>query len=198
MLTLHKLTSTNIYTGVVVQSARMLPNTTQVPPLAVKEGFERRFNPASKKCEYVPISELDPPAPTPVLAEVHASKVQEILTGATACATALKSRYSELEVYSWQMQTTQAEKVLAGEALAADALIVVLAAANAVSVDVFAQRVMANVTAAEQVTKAVVSQQQALELIVKSIMSDTALTDAAKAAELVAVEVVYDLGAGNG
>lgn len=130
----------------------------------------------------------------PPLEQVHATKVQEILTGATACAAVLKSRYSELEVDSWALQAAQAEKVLAGEALAEDALIVVLAAANSVSVDVFAQRVMANVTAAEQVTKAVVSQQQAMELLVKSIMGDATLSDVEKVQELTSIVVAYSLG----
>ena len=134
----------------------------------------------------------------PPLEQVYAAKIQEILTGATACAKTIKSRYSELEVDSWSEQRQQAEKVLAGDTLPADALIAVLAATNGVPIADFAQRIMSNVTTAEQVTKAVVSQQQAFELIIKSIVADETMDDTEKVTAITDIVVTYDLEALHG
>lgn len=101
---------------------------------------------------------------------------------AQAAALSIKSRYSTLEVDSWPVQQEQAETVLSSGTLPEDALLVVLAKANGVSVADFAARVMANVAAAESATKAVVSHQQALELLVN---------DATTVPEVMAIEVSY-------
>ena len=61
--------------------------------------------------------------------------------------------------------------MLSGGTLPEGALLVALANANGVSISDFATRVLANVAQAETVTKAVVSQQQAYELMLKSCIT---------------------------
>lgn len=127
---------------------------------------------------------IDPTTGLSGLEKFRALKRREILEGANSFATLVKSPYSELECLSWSEQRTQAERVLAGETLPADALLVTLAQANSVDVSDFALRVLANVQRAEAVTKAVVSQQQAYELAVKAATTPEAVT---------AVVVAYSL-----
>lgn len=107
----------------------------------------------------------------PTLEEAKAVKLVEIMAGSNAMESAVKSRYSKLEIDSWGVQQTQAETVLSGGTLPEGALLVALANANGVSVSDFATRVLANVAQAETVTKAVVSQQQAYELMLKSCIT---------------------------
>ena len=102
------------------------------------------------------------------LSTAKAAKLAEIMSGINAMETVIKSRYSKLEIDSWPIQQTQAETVLSGGTLPEGALLLALANANDVSVSDFAARVMQNVAQAEAVTKAVVAQQQAYELALKS------------------------------
>ena len=107
------------------------------------------------------------PEPTPeeLLAQAKADKLAEIMVGSNAMEAVIKSRYSKLEIDSWGVQQTQAETVLSGGTLPEGALLVALANANGVSISDFATRVLATVT------KAVVSQQQAYELMLKSCIT---------------------------
>lgn len=132
-------------------------------------------------------------SPPSTLAEHHAAKLSEIISGSNACAAMVKGRYSALEVDSWAVQQTQAETVLSGGTLAPDDLLTVLAAANGVSVADFAARVMQNVLTAEALTKWVVAHQQGYEARLKAIMADTTLDDDAKIAAIQAVEVTFEL-----
>lgn len=111
------------------------------------------------------------PPPEELLAQAKADKLAEIMVGSNAMEAVIKSRYSKLEIDSWGVQQTQAETVLSGGTLPDGALLVALANANGVSVSDFATRVLANVAQAETVTKAVVSQQQAYELMLKSCIA---------------------------
>lgn len=114
---------------------------------------------------------VDPEPVPPTLEEAKAAKLAEIMVGSNAMEAVIKSRYSKLEIDSWGVQQTQAETVLSGGTLPEGALLVALANANGVSVSDFATRVLANVAQAETVTKAVVSQQQAYELMLKSCIT---------------------------
>ena len=108
------------------------------------------------------------PTPEELLAKAKATKLTEIMAGSNAMESAVKSRYSKLEIDSWGVQQSQAETVLAGGTLPEGALLAALASANGVELADFAVRVLQNVAQAEAVTKAVVSQQQAYELMLKS------------------------------
>ena len=109
------------------------------------------------------------PTPSPEkLAQAKEAKLSEIMAGSNAMEAVIKSRYSKLEIDSWGIQQTQAEIILSGGTLPEGALLFALANANGVNVSDFAVRVLQNVALAEVVTKSVVSQQQAYELMLKS------------------------------
>ena len=133
------------------------------------------FPPEPSESDLAPLGVTLIPDPVPtseeLLAQAKADKLAEIMVGSNAMEAVIKSRYSKLEIDSWGVQQTQAETVLSGGTLPEGALLVALANANGVSISDFATRVLANVAQAETVTKAVVSQQQAYELMLKSCIT---------------------------
>lgn len=136
---------------------------------------------------------VNPEPIPPTLEDQYAAKVAEIISGSNSYAGQVKARYSALEVDSWSLQQAQAETVLAGGTLPDDALLTVLAAANGVSVQSFARRIMANVTKAETITKSIVAQQQAYETQLKAIMADETTDSAAKIEAIQGIAVAYTL-----
>lgn len=132
-------------------------------------------------------------SPPSTVEEHRAAKLTEIISGSNACAAAVKGRYSALEIDSWAIQQAQAETVLSGGTLAPDDLLTVLAAANGVSVEAFAARVMQNVKQAEALTKWVVATQQGYEARLKAIMADDTLDDDAKVAAIQGIVVDFTL-----
>lgn len=132
-----------------------------------------------------------PTHPEADLALAGERKLGEIMAGSNACAALVKARYSVLEVDSWPVQQAQAETVLAGGALADDALLTTLAAANNISLEDFARRVMANVAAAEAVTRSILAQQQAYETRLKAIMADESAETAARIQAIQGLTVAY-------
>lgn len=132
-------------------------------------------------------------SPPETLEEYYDAKRAEIILGSNTYAGQVKARYSALEVDSWSLQQAQAETVLAGGTLPDDALLTVLAAANGVSVQSFARRIMANVTKAETITKSIVAQQQAYETQLKTIMTDETTDSAAKIEAIQGIAVAYTL-----
>lgn len=159
-----------------ILSAELLPQYRQCPDY-VESGW--RFM-GGLWVEPVP-----PPAPLPPsLEEVKRAKTQEILNESNRYAALVKEGYSTLEVDSWAIQAEQAQRVINGETLPDDALLRVLAAANNVTIEEFAGRVLVNVAKADAATKIIVGQQQAFELRVKNAMT---------VEEVQAIEVVYIL-----
>lgn len=125
---------------------------------------------------------VDPQTGLGGLEQARELKRREILSGANRFSAYVKNPYSELEESSWVDQRQQAEAVLAGETLAEDDTLSVLAAKDGVSVEDFARRVLANVERAKMVVNAIVPQQQAFEKQLKA---------AATIEEITAISVRY-------
>lgn len=108
-------------------------------------------------------------------AELKASKLAEVKTKADAINAHLKTKYAKFEVDSFPEQQEEAQKVLAGETLADNALLMQLVAGeNAVlpesqkiSLNDFAVRVINNVAQAKAATLGILYQLRSFETAVK-------------------------------
>ncbi len=124
-------------------------------------------NPGQVKAEEVPV------IPEPTLAEASAAKLAEILADANAMSAAIKAKYSQPEIDSWQLQEAEARALL-GDVNAAStsaALVMDLAANDGVSPLEFAKRIVANAESAAAAAKSIILQQQAMEKLVKAAQS---------------------------
>lgn len=124
------------------------------------------------------------PGPAPTLEEIRAAKLAEIIAGANTASAAIKARYSQPEIDSWQQQETEAMALLADPEAAAP-LVRKLAANVKTDALEFAQRIVNNAQAAATATEAIILQQQAMENTVNLAQNTE---------EIMAVAVAYNLG----
>ena len=120
----------------------------------------------------------------PGLEEARAAKLLEIIAGANAMSAAIKAKYSQPEIDSWQQQEAEARALLA-DADAPGQLVRKLAANAGVTPLEFAGRIIGNAEAAAAATEAIILQQQAMEKAVK---------EAGSVEAVLAVTVDYCLG----
>ena len=133
--------------------------------------------------QYKEITESQATAILMGIQAIKTAKIAEILSGANAMSTAIKAKYSQPEIDSWQLQEAEARAVIAGSTVAP--LVTKLAANAGVTALEFAQRIISNADAAAAATEAIILQQQAMERAVKEAVSVEAVQS---------VKVEYHLG----
>lgn len=126
----------------------------------------------------------------PSLEQTNTKKYTEIISGANDMDTAIKARYSTLEVASFEQQRQGAEAIIADENIQGShgspvALVRGLAAVEGVSALDFAKRILFNVAQASAAMEAILLQQRGYE---------AALKKAATVEEVESITVVYTLG----